>query len=91
MTCGCYRFSTMCGCHRFSAACGCHLLSAACGCRRLSAVFVCNRCCASFIYVMAIQTSKVYSIKYKKSNQLSSIYCKIGMISILITIVILTV
>ena len=49
-------------------------LGVACGCHRLGVVFVCRHRGAVFICVKAIQTSKVYIINDKKSNQWSSIY-----------------
>ena len=60
----------------------------ACGCHRLGAMFVCRHHGVVFICVKAIQTSKVYIISDKKSNQWSSIYYKTGIIGILVTIVI---
>ena len=44
--------------------------------------------CAAFICVYAIQTCKVYTIRYKKSNQLSSLRCTTGVVGILVTIII---
>ena len=46
-------------------------------------------CCrdATFICVWVIQTSKVYPVKDKKSNQWSIICYGFGVISILVTIV----
>ena len=69
----------------------------ACDCRRLCTAFVCRRhgvssVChsrgATFICMKAIQTSKIYSIRDKKSNQWSPICYIIGIIGILVIIVI---
>ena len=46
---------------------------------------------ASFICVWTIQTSKIYMIIDNNSNQWLSIYRRTGVISILVTIVILNV
>ena len=63
-----------------------------CGYRRLGTVFVYHHDGTRFICVMMIQTSKVYPINNKKSNQWSSlICCKTGIISILVTNIILNV
>ena len=72
------------------------LLSCTCGCYRLCAISDCiisirhfgfYRRDATFIYVLTTQTSKVYTIKYKILNQLSSIYYITEVICFLITIV----
>ena len=41
-----------------------------------------------FVYMRVIQTNKVYMISDKKSNKWSSICCRIEVISILVTMVI---
>ena len=79
MVCGYCRLGVMCGYRCPSAARACCRLSATCGCRRrLSAVcgcvisvrrFVFRYYDAIFICLLAIQTSKIYLIKDKKSNQ----------------------
>ena len=62
-------------------------LGASCGCRLLGATFVCLCQGATIICVRAIQTSTVYPINNKKSNQWSSICYKTRIICILVTIV----
>ena len=68
--------------------CVCRYLSAAFVCCRLGVAFVYRCHDALFIHVRAVQMSKIYSITDKKSNQWSSIYCRTGIISIIVTIVI---
>ena len=65
---------------RFGAACGCRRLGVMCGCHCLGVAFISMR---------VIQMRKIYLINDRKSNQWSSICCRIGVICILITIIIL--
>ena len=68
--------------------CGCCRLGATGGCVVLVQQFGFHRCGAAFICVYAIQTSKVYMVRDKKSNQWSSVSCRIEVKGILVTIVI---
>ena len=77
------------GFNLFFFLCFNHCLGAACDCRRcLSVAFDCRVHGATFICVKAIQTSKIYQISDKKSNQWLSICYKNGIISIIVTIII---
>ena len=55
---------------------------------RFDMTFVFHRYGMTSICIRVIQTSKVYLISDNKSNQWLSIYCKIEVIRILVTIVI---
>ena len=50
-------------------SCFSHHLSEVCDRLHLGTVFIYRRCGAAFIFVRAIQTSKIYSINNKKSNR----------------------
>ena len=63
-----FLFIFLCLSHRLGKGYGYRPLDTTCGCHCLDASFV-DRCYdATFIYVRVIQTSKVYSISYKKLN-----------------------
>ena len=70
----------MCDCHRrLGEVSGCVVLVRCFGFRCHDAVFIC---------VLVIQTSKIYSIRDKKSNQLLSNYYRIVIIATKVIIVI---
>ena len=57
-------------------------------CCRFSVTFVCCLRDTIFIYMMTIQTSKVYVINDDKSNKYSLIYCNTLIIGIIVLTVI---
>ena len=67
---------------------GCRRLDVTCSCCLLGTMFVCHYRGVTFICVKVMQTSKVYPISDKKSNQWSSICGKTRVMGILVTIVI---